>query len=57
MSADVPLSYFFSRAAAINTFGYEPSQALRASSPEGGAFKHLPVSSNKALPSGELAKP
>ena len=50
MSADVPLSYFFSRAAAINTFGYEPSQALRASSPEGGALKHLPVSSNKALP-------
>ena len=27
----------------------------RASSPEGGAFGHLPVSANKAPPSGELA--
>ena len=47
MSADAPLSYFYSRTAVADA---EPSQALRASSPEGGAFKHLPVSSNKALP-------
>ena len=37
--------------------GAEPSQSsLRdASSPEGGAFAHLPVSVDKAPPSGELA--
>ena len=37
--------------------GGEPSQSsLRdASSPEGGAFCYLPVSNNKAPPSGELA--
>ena len=28
---------------------------VAASSPEGGAFCHLPVSTNKAPPSGELA--
>ena len=36
----------------------EPSQSKPcgfASSPEGGAFCHLPVSTNKAPPSGELA--
>lgn len=36
----------------------EPSQSKPdsfASSPEGGAFFHLPVSTDKALPSGELA--
>ena len=50
MSADAPLSYFYSRAAAADAFGHEPSQALRASSPKGGAFQRLLVSSNKALP-------
>ena len=49
MSADAPLSYFYSRAAVADAFGHEPSQALRASSPEGGAFQRLLVSSNKAL--------
>ena len=29
---------------------------VAASSPEGGAFGHLPVSTNKAPPSGELAR-
>ena len=32
-----------------------PLRRSRASSPEGGAFCHLPVSTNKAPPSGELA--
>ncbi len=32
-----------------------PLRRFRASSPEGGAFCHLPVSTNKAPPSGELA--
>ena len=30
--------------------------AFAASSPEGGSFWHLPVSTNKAPPSGELAR-
>ena len=29
---------------------------VAASSPEGGAFLHLPASTNKAPPSGELAR-
>ena len=33
-----------------------PLRRYRASSPEGGAFTHLPVSADKAPPSGELAR-
>ena len=33
-----------------------PLRRYRASSPEGGAFTHLPVSDDKAPPSGELAR-
>ena len=33
-----------------------PLRRYRASSPEGGAFTHLPVSADKVPPSGELAR-
>ncbi len=33
-----------------------PLRRYRASSPEGGTFTHLPVSADKAPPSGELAR-
>ena len=52
------LSHFFTVGVVKKNGIYkEPSQSsLRdASSPEGGAFCYLPVSNNKAPPSGELA--
>ena len=54
MSADTPLSYFYSRAAVADALGYEPSQALRASSPKVGALgspRRLPLFA-KASPLG-----